>query len=496
MNARYIIETEEWKVQPVADGASAETILANGMSAVKTGDLATAEKMAAMLTAKAGGPPAAGGGAHADHGAAPAPAAGGENPDAGKGDRVMALELAALVAEAKGQKDQAIALLTEAVKIEESMRPPRGAADPVKPSHEVLGEVLLRAGKAKEAAAAFDASLLLMPNRARALMGAAQAHAAAGNAAAAAARHATLMSVLEGQGAGGRRRRLRRPSAKGQRRPRRRDRPMGTWGTGILEDDLARDIYDQYLDAVDDGLTVEAIVGRLEAAHLADPQPGEDATFWLAVAQAQRDLGTLRPEVVQRVTDIVRSGRGLDAWAEAGAADLGRRKAALTRFLTSLSQPRPRTRPKRPSPAATPPPFEVGDLVAVALADGRHVGVVVTRALPHPKVPSLIVSVADVIQANVPDATAFAPLRWFILAPDQFPNLVVKFQVYADGYERHQNAISPDGPGAGRRGARAAGAASRHLGDLVETAARRAGAHSVALCVAGPRAVSDSHGVA
>ena len=53
MKARYIIETEEWKVQPVADDASAETILANGMSAVKTGDLATAEKMAALLAAKA-----------------------------------------------------------------------------------------------------------------------------------------------------------------------------------------------------------------------------------------------------------------------------------------------------------------------------------------------------------------------------------------------------------------------------------------------------------
>jgi hypothetical protein len=194
VNARYIIETEEWKVQPVADGASAETILANGMSAVKTGDLATAEKMSALLAAKA--PAAGGGGAHADHGAPAAPAG---NPDAGKGDRVMAMELAALIAEAKGQKDQAIAMLTEATKIEESMRPPTGAADPVKPSHEVLGEVLLRAGKPKEAAAAFDASLLRMPNRARALMGAAQAHAAAGNAAAAAARHATLMTFWKGK---------------------------------------------------------------------------------------------------------------------------------------------------------------------------------------------------------------------------------------------------------------------------------------------------------
>jgi len=199
VKARYTIETEEWKVQPVTENASTETLLANGMSAVKTGDLATAEKMTAMLAAKAGMAPAAGGGgAHADHGPAPA-AMGAGDPDAGKGERVLAMELAALVAEAKGQKDQAIAILTDAVKIEEGMRPPRGAADPVKPSHEVLGEVLLRAGRAREAAAAFDASLLRMPKRARALMGAAQAHAAAGNLTAATERHWTLMTFWKGK---------------------------------------------------------------------------------------------------------------------------------------------------------------------------------------------------------------------------------------------------------------------------------------------------------
>ena len=201
VNARYIIETEEWKVQPVADGASAETILANGMSAVKTGDLATAEKMAAMLTAKAGGPPAAGsGGAHADHGGGASArrrrresrrreGRSRDGDGAGRADR-------------RSQGPERIRrsrCCSEAVKIEESMRPPNGAADPVKPSHELLGEVLLRSGKAKEAAAAFDASLLLMPNRARALMGAAQAHAAAGNAEAAAARHQTLMSFWKGK---------------------------------------------------------------------------------------------------------------------------------------------------------------------------------------------------------------------------------------------------------------------------------------------------------
>ena len=66
--ARYIIETEEWKVQPMSDTASNETLLANGMSAVKTGDLATAEKMEALLAAKAGSARGeAPAGVHADH---------------------------------------------------------------------------------------------------------------------------------------------------------------------------------------------------------------------------------------------------------------------------------------------------------------------------------------------------------------------------------------------------------------------------------------------
>ena len=111
--ARYIIETEEWKVQPVAVGGSNETLLANGISAVKTGDLATAEKMEALLAAKAQVAPAAGAaaGAHAEHGPTPPPAAAAGGGDGGKSVRVMHRELSALIALSKGQKDQAVATL-------------------------------------------------------------------------------------------------------------------------------------------------------------------------------------------------------------------------------------------------------------------------------------------------------------------------------------------------------------------------------------------------
>ena len=198
--ARYIIETQEWKVQPLAENASNEAVLANGMSAAHLGNAAVAEQMLARLAAKAGAPTAAAaGGAHADHGGAPpAPAAGAASPEAAKAPRIMHHELAALIALKKGDKDQAVSLLREAAAIEESMRPPNGAADPVKPAHELLGEVLLEAGKPAEAADAFDTCLLRMPNRARSLMGAARAHAAAGHKELAEARYKTLMSFWKG----------------------------------------------------------------------------------------------------------------------------------------------------------------------------------------------------------------------------------------------------------------------------------------------------------
>jgi tetratricopeptide (TPR) repeat protein len=197
--ARYIVETQEWKVAPMADDASTESLLANGMSAANTGDLATAEQMLAKLATRAGAPAAAAGGAHADHGGAPAPApAPGAAPETAKAPRVMHRELAALIALKKGQRDQAVALLKEAVAVEESMRPPNGAADPIKPAHELLGEVLLEVGKPADAAVAFDACLTRMPNRARSLMGAARAHAAAGNKDLAAERYKTLMSFWKG----------------------------------------------------------------------------------------------------------------------------------------------------------------------------------------------------------------------------------------------------------------------------------------------------------
>jgi tetratricopeptide (TPR) repeat protein len=193
--ARYIIETEEWKVQELPEDASDEELLANGLSAIRLGDLETAQKMEKRLAEKASGSSTSesGGGAHAGHGGAPPPPS-----DDDQATKVMHQEMAALLALARGRKDEAVELLRNAVRLEETMRPPNGAANPVKPSHELLGEVLLETGDPSESAKAFEASLLRMPNRARSLLGSARAHAAAGDRATASERFQKLVEIWGG----------------------------------------------------------------------------------------------------------------------------------------------------------------------------------------------------------------------------------------------------------------------------------------------------------
>ena len=93
----------------------------------------------------------------------------------------MQLSVAGLIAIAEGDTDKGLAMLAEGVDIAESMPPPHGAPDPLKPIHELYGEQLLAADRPDDARAQFTASLLRTPNRPLSLLGLARAYAALGD---------------------------------------------------------------------------------------------------------------------------------------------------------------------------------------------------------------------------------------------------------------------------------------------------------------------------
>ena len=166
VNARYVVETEQWRVDPITEDSSVHELLAAGLSAVRTGDLPAARRAEAALAARA--------------------------EDGGAQDRIAHKEVAASIQAAEGRADAAIALMDEAIAIVETLRLPNGAANPVKPPYELYGEILLGLGRPEAALEKFETSLLRMPKRMRSLLGAARAAAGSGDSSAAREHYAAL----------------------------------------------------------------------------------------------------------------------------------------------------------------------------------------------------------------------------------------------------------------------------------------------------------------
>jgi tetratricopeptide (TPR) repeat protein len=106
---------------------------------------------------------------------------------------IRAFEVDAVKASIKADHEKAINLMKAATALEEQGAPPSGPPSLIKPTHELFGEVLLRAGKPVEAAAQFKTALLRQPNRARSLLGAARAAAQSGDQTGAATFYAKLL---------------------------------------------------------------------------------------------------------------------------------------------------------------------------------------------------------------------------------------------------------------------------------------------------------------
>jgi tetratricopeptide (TPR) repeat protein len=106
-------------------------------------------------------------------------------PSAISGDSITSqiwnFQLAALKHFMNGDLSQVTELLDQATVLEESLPPPSGPPDLIKPTHELYGEVLLFIDRPKEAQQQFERALFRHPNRARSLLGLARAAAQFGH---------------------------------------------------------------------------------------------------------------------------------------------------------------------------------------------------------------------------------------------------------------------------------------------------------------------------
>lgn len=161
MRARYIIESERWnEMKGQGSFDNIDELFALGMSAAKMGDVkrlvAAVGEFEKMSTA-------------------------GADPELREQSAVMLHELGALLMLAQGRSGEAFAAIERAVAAQARMPKPIGRPYPVKGADELYGELLLQAGRAKEAMVWFQRALTRTPNRSRAVLGLARAATKAGD---------------------------------------------------------------------------------------------------------------------------------------------------------------------------------------------------------------------------------------------------------------------------------------------------------------------------
>jgi tetratricopeptide (TPR) repeat protein len=128
-----------------------------------------------------------------------------EPEEAPNGDayfEIMAQALAGLTAFRQGNRDGGLNLVERAATRYESVPFDYGPPVPVKPPHELAGELLLQLGRPAEARRYFEQSLRLAPRRVESLLGLAEAAAATGDEAAARTAYTELVTIWHSADAG------------------------------------------------------------------------------------------------------------------------------------------------------------------------------------------------------------------------------------------------------------------------------------------------------
>jgi hypothetical protein len=112
---------------------------------------------------------------------------------------------------------------------------------------------------------------------------------------------------------------------------------MGTWGTGIFDDDLALDLRGEFEDLTAGGSTPGQAADRILRDYEDDLEDmDEGPVILVALASLLLDAGVTDHPLYERARTALESGAGLERWEEAGEKDLAGRKAVYESLLARL----------------------------------------------------------------------------------------------------------------------------------------------------------------
>jgi len=151
---------------------------------------------------------------------------------------------------------------------------------------------------------------------------------------------------------------------------------MGTWGTGILHNDTTADIWVEFKELYNNGLSLKDIRVKLEK----DYSPQDDTEYygeiWTGIAYGQWMCGGLEAYTLRKLKASTQL-KWLTLWADDKNL-LPKRKKVLAEFIEKVQRPRPNPL-KRKKIVVRQSFFKKGDVIGIRINSKCFIAAIVTN---------------------------------------------------------------------------------------------------------------------
>lgn len=150
---------------------------------------------------------------------------------------------------------------------------------------------------------------------------------------------------------------------------------MGTWGTGILQNDTTADIWVEFKELYNKGLSSKEIRLKLEKEYKPESDTEYYAEIWSGIAYGQWMCGDIEEYTYKKVKASTQL-KWLTLWADDKKL-LQKRVKALSEFIDKIQIPRPNPL-KRKKIVVRHSFFKKGDVIGVKINSKNYVAAIVT----------------------------------------------------------------------------------------------------------------------
>lgn len=192
---------------------------------------------------------------------------------------------------------------------------------------------------------------------------------------------------------------------------------MGTWGTGIKDNDAFADVYSEFFAEYNKGEQPDIISKKIIQENWEILEIEEERnSLWFALVLAQWETKSLDKDLQAKVEKIISSGDEITVWRTLGASDgdIKKRQAVLEKFLLQLKSDRPKAKPRKKSKHKSPI-FAKGDCLTFKMSNGNYGGAIVLEADLNPETAYNLVALTRLNQTSKPTIIDFERSEILIL---------------------------------------------------------------------------------